>query len=427
MSELHKFLFEGLPVRGMLVRLTDSWRELLRAPRCRRCLPAPVRSLLGEMAAAATLMQANIKFNGALVLQIFGDGPVKLAVAEVAVPTSRSAPPPRSSARSPDDARSQALLNVHGKGRCAITLDPKDALPGQQPYQGVVPLHGDQREPLQQLSQVLEHYMLQSEQLDTRLVLAANDELAAGLLIQRLPVEGGATDGGAQRGLPAASPSGGDADARRAADARRRHRAAPAVLGRERQPLRAAAAALRLHLLARARAAHAEEPRPRRDRSDRRRAGQGRDRLRVLRPAVPVRSCRCRRAVHAGAQPAARLIDGSVTRRGGARKSHRRSARSVHRHGAAGIARPARRLHCAASPLRHAARLRRRRPNSRPGARERRAQQRIDRLAHVRAVALQAVGAATAGRARSAASGRSGAARLARSAYRTVSPNTRSL
>jgi molecular chaperone Hsp33 len=74
------------------------------------------------------------------------------------------------------------LLNVHGQGRCAITLDPHDRQPGQQPYQGVVPLHGDRREPLQKVQQVLEHYMLQSEQLDTRLVLAANDEVAAGLL-----------------------------------------------------------------------------------------------------------------------------------------------------------------------------------------------------------------------------------------------------
>jgi molecular chaperone Hsp33 len=90
----------------------------------------------------------------------------------------------------PPAAQLEAMLNVHGKGRCAITLDPKDKKPGQQAYQGVVPLHGDQREPLQQLSQVLEYYMLQSEQLDTRLVLAANDQVAAGLLIQRLPVEG---------------------------------------------------------------------------------------------------------------------------------------------------------------------------------------------------------------------------------------------
>jgi molecular chaperone Hsp33 len=59
-----------------------------------------------------------------------------------------------------------------------------------QPYQGVVALHGDRGEPLQEIGEVLEHYMLQSEQLDTRLVLAADDQVAAGLLIQRLPVEG---------------------------------------------------------------------------------------------------------------------------------------------------------------------------------------------------------------------------------------------
>jgi molecular chaperone Hsp33 len=96
----------------------------------------------------------------------------------------------------PTGARLEAMLNLHGQGRCAITLDPKNALPGQQPYQGVVPLHGDQREPLQQLSQVLEHYMLQSEQLDTKLILAANDEIAAGLLIQRMPMQGEGNLGG---------------------------------------------------------------------------------------------------------------------------------------------------------------------------------------------------------------------------------------
>ena len=189
MSELTKFLFEGLPVRGMLVRLTGSWRELLARRTGDNVYPAPVRELLGEMTAAGVLMQANIKFNGALVLQIHGDGPVKLAVAEVqsdlafrATATLTGPVPP--------DAQLEALVNAHGRGRCAITLDPRERLPGQQPYQGIVPLHGDRREPLQRVEQVLEHYMLQSEQLDTRLVLAANDELAAGLLIQRLPVEG---------------------------------------------------------------------------------------------------------------------------------------------------------------------------------------------------------------------------------------------
>jgi molecular chaperone Hsp33 len=133
------------------------------------------------------------------VLQISGDGPVKLAVAEVQPDLSFRA---TASVHGPVPAGAQleALVNVNGQGRCAITLDPKDRFPGQQPYQGVVPLHGDQREPLQQVQQVLEHYMLQSEQLDTRLVLAANDEVAAGLLIQRLPVEGeGNLQGGARR------------------------------------------------------------------------------------------------------------------------------------------------------------------------------------------------------------------------------------
>ncbi len=189
MSDLHKFLFDGLPVRGMLVRLTDAWQEVLARREPGQEYPPELRDLLGQMSAAAVLMQANIKFNGAVVLQIFGDGPVKVAVAEVQPDLAF-----RTTAKCVGEvlpgATLEAMVNVNGQGRCAITLDPKDKLPGQQPYQGVVPLHGDQREPLQQVSEVLEHYMLQSEQLDTKLVLAANGEIAAGLLIQRLPVEG---------------------------------------------------------------------------------------------------------------------------------------------------------------------------------------------------------------------------------------------
>jgi molecular chaperone Hsp33 len=197
MSDLHKFLFDGLPVRGMLVRLTDSWQEALRRRATVGAFPPEVRSLLGEMTAAGVLMQANIKFNGSLVLQIFGDGPVKLAVAEVQ-PDLGFRATAKVVGPVPDGARLEAMLNVQGQGRCAITLDPKDRLPGQQPYQGVVPLHGDQREALQNVSEVLEHYMLQSEQLDTRLILAANDEVAAGLLIQRLPVQGQGNLGGSR-------------------------------------------------------------------------------------------------------------------------------------------------------------------------------------------------------------------------------------
>ena len=199
MSELHKFLFEGLPVRGMLVRLTDGWQEVLaRRAAASDAFPAPVRVLLGEMAAAGVLMQGNIQFDGALVLQMYGDGPVKLAVAEVQSDLAFRVTA-KVVGEVSESARLEAMLNVHGQGRCAITLDPRDKRPGQQPYQGVVALHGDQREPLQQLSEVLEHYMLQSEQLDTKLILAADDTIAAGLLIQRLPVQGEGNLQGAQR------------------------------------------------------------------------------------------------------------------------------------------------------------------------------------------------------------------------------------
>jgi molecular chaperone Hsp33 len=201
MSELHKFLFEGLPVRGVLVRLTDGWQEALRRRESAGAFDAPLRKLLGEMSAAGVLMQANIKFNGAVVMQIFGEGPVKLAVTEVQPDLAfRSTAKVVGELPATDNGHLplEVMVNVNGKGRCAITLDPKERLPGQQPYQGVVPLNGDDNAPLHELSQVLEHYMLQSEQLDTKLILAANDEVAAGLLIQRLPVQGAGNLGGSR-------------------------------------------------------------------------------------------------------------------------------------------------------------------------------------------------------------------------------------
>jgi len=188
-GELHKFIFEGLPVRGVLVRLTGAWTEMLARRQGAGGYPVPVQQLLGEMSAAATLMQANIKFNGALVLQIQGDGPVKLAVAE-AQPDLAVRATAKVVGDVPAEASLKSMLDTNRQGRCVITLDPKDRQPGQQPYQGVVPLHGEHHATLSQLSEVLEHYMRQSEQLDTRLILAADDQVAAGLLIQRLPLEG---------------------------------------------------------------------------------------------------------------------------------------------------------------------------------------------------------------------------------------------
>jgi len=196
-SELHKFIFDGLPVRGAIVRLTDSWQEILRRRAGNKdtgAYPEAVSTLLGEMTAAGVLMQSNIKFNGALVFQVMGDGPVKLAVAEVQSDLSM-----RATASLVGEAnlplRGQLaplaeLVNAHGAGRCAVTLDPKDRQPGQNPYQGVVPLNDAAGGRFERLSDALQFYMMQSEQLDTVMVLAANDQIAAGLMLQRMPVKG---------------------------------------------------------------------------------------------------------------------------------------------------------------------------------------------------------------------------------------------
>jgi len=175
-------MFENAAVRGELVDISETWREV----QARHDYPAPVQRLLGEMLAAAALLSANLKFNGAIVMQIHGDGPVRLLVVECDSQlhlraTAKLAP----DAVIGNDLDLRGLLNAHGHGRFVITLDPKDKMPGQQPYQGIVPLDGDS------IAEIIENYMLRSEQLDTRLWLAADATVSRGLLLQKLPQEGG--------------------------------------------------------------------------------------------------------------------------------------------------------------------------------------------------------------------------------------------
>lgn len=183
MDKLQKFIFEQAAVRGELVELSETWQQV----QARRTYPPAVRNVLGEMMAAAALLSANLKFNGSIIMQIHGDGPLRLLVVECDAElrlraTAKLAP----DAVIEHDVTLRQLVNAHGQGRFAITLDPKDKLPGQQPYQGIVPLDGDD------VSTVIQNYMLRSEQLDTRLWLAADGSVARGMLLQKLPIEGGA-------------------------------------------------------------------------------------------------------------------------------------------------------------------------------------------------------------------------------------------
>ncbi|MDT8386474.1 MAG: Hsp33 family molecular chaperone HslO [Thiogranum sp.] len=169
---LYRFVFEHTQVRGELVHLDASWRAALDL----HDYPVPVRDLLGQAMAAATLLSATIKFEGSLQLQLQGDGPVSLLLIEVTA--SRSL---RGLAHWSGEVPDDSLLNQVGKARLAITIDPGSM--GER-YQGVVEVAQDS------IAAVLENYFQQSEQLATRLWLAADGERASGMLLQRLPGSG---------------------------------------------------------------------------------------------------------------------------------------------------------------------------------------------------------------------------------------------
>ncbi len=181
-DQLKKYLTEDRSVRIQAVRLDSTWK----AVQANHDYPPAITHLLGELVAASTLLAANIKFDGSLVLQIQGDGPIALLVVECRHDLSlRATVKMREGHEVPTDGNMQSLLNPGGNGRFIVVLDPQRKLPGQQAYQGIVPLEGDT------VAEALQHYMKASEQLDTRLWLAADGDHAAGMLIQRLPYHGG--------------------------------------------------------------------------------------------------------------------------------------------------------------------------------------------------------------------------------------------
>lgn len=177
---LQRFLFNDAPVRGALVRLDDTWHEI----NARHDYPPVLRDRLGELAAAGMLLAANLKFDGQLILQIQGQGALKLLVVEV----NAAARTLRATARWDGELPAGAdLASLAGQGQCVLTLDPNK--PGAEPYQGIVALEGGS------VASLLAHYMERSEQLDTQILLAADTHCAAGMLLQKLPDGNGDPDG----------------------------------------------------------------------------------------------------------------------------------------------------------------------------------------------------------------------------------------
>ena len=173
-------MFDGGGARAHLVQLDRSWLEVA----CKHDTSPDVMRLLGEMSCASILLSASLKYEGSVILQIHGDGPVRLAVAECNAKLGFRSTIKMSETLEPaPGADWKALVNQNNLGRFSVVLDPK--IDNQHPYQGIVPLHEAG------VAQALESYMQRSEQLPTRLWLACNGERAAGLLLQKMPHQGG--------------------------------------------------------------------------------------------------------------------------------------------------------------------------------------------------------------------------------------------
>lgn len=168
-DSLQRFLLESTPVRGEIVHLDATWRAVLE----RRRYPAPLQALLGDMMAAAALLSAILKFEGSLIMQMQGNGPVQLLVVE-----ATSEHTLRATAKWEGELAQGNVTELLGAGRFVISIVPNS---GRQTYQGIVAIEGES------IAQVLEHYMAKSEQLETRLWLASDSQQAAGMLLQKLP------------------------------------------------------------------------------------------------------------------------------------------------------------------------------------------------------------------------------------------------
>src|SRR6195256_897398 len=168
---LHRFMFEQYPIRGHLVHLDAAWRALT----LHREYPAAIRDTLGETVAASLLLAATVKFEGVLSLQLQGDGPVRLMLAQC---TSGLGVRGLARYREGDfgPARTADLI---GTGNLTVTLETDD---GSQRYQGIVPIAG------QRLGESLQVYFENSEQLPTRLWLHADASGVSGMLLQKLPI-----------------------------------------------------------------------------------------------------------------------------------------------------------------------------------------------------------------------------------------------
>lgn len=173
-DSLHRFLFDEMPVRGEIAHLDASWRAALEQVD----YPEVIRDLLGEAMAAAVLLASSLKFEGGLTLQLQGGNPLTLLVVQC-TSTLNLRGLAHWEGELPERGPETDLHALTGDGaRMAVTIEQKK---NSERYQGIVPLEG------RTLAECFEAYFERSEQLPTRLFLAATERCAAGMLLQVLP------------------------------------------------------------------------------------------------------------------------------------------------------------------------------------------------------------------------------------------------
>ena len=179
-DQLHRCLFEQFAVRGELVTVSETCKQILE----NHNYPLPVKTLLGELLVATSLLTATLKFAGDITVQLQGDGPMSLAVIN-----GNNQQQMRGVARVQGDVPENAdLKTLVGNGYLVITISPEEG----ERYQGVVGLEGDT------LAACLEDYFMRSEQLPTRLFIRTGEvdgqPAAGGMLLQVLPAQDAQTN-----------------------------------------------------------------------------------------------------------------------------------------------------------------------------------------------------------------------------------------
>lgn len=178
-DKLHRFLLENLHVRGEWVKLDTAWQEILKTS----SYPKPIQTLLGEATAAIALLAASLKFKGSLVLQMNDTYPVNMFVVQ-----AKSDGSVRAIARWEGGIGDQAtfgdLFRDENKqshmASMVISVEQEDST---ERYQSIIALQGNS------IAETLSAYFEQSEQLPTHFFLSANEESAAGFMLQSLPSE----------------------------------------------------------------------------------------------------------------------------------------------------------------------------------------------------------------------------------------------